>query len=163
MPDLTKRHQGQLVRFTDGEQAILNMFDASGAGFTLRENGFDVQKQMQMLIDIAQHGEKDSDRLAALRMIDQKVERVAEVNGLIVKARQEIHVRDGEGGTVTQVQSCSRLLTTLQENPNDGARNSPFAGRTIEPILSREVSDGFEPDGDGDEADGLREDGSTDA
>lgn len=160
---LSRKNNGQLVSLTDGEQTILGMFDANGAGFVLKENGFDIQRQIQMLLDIAENAEKDGDRLCAIRMLDSKIERIAEVNGLMVKAKAEVVVRGRDGTMVTETRSCTRLLSTLRENPNAHAESSPFAGRGLDPIETiisagdagqSDCSD--EPDG----LDELRENGS---
>jgi len=137
---------GAVVHLTKGDEHVLGMFSTEGVGLALQESEWDVEEEMQEYISIARNPcEKPETRLAAIRQLNQRVERIAEINGLINKGTVKVTQQVGDR-TVEAVKTEQKLIRTIQKgNPNaksksEGNKN-PFAGRTIKPIETNPSSD----------------------
>ena len=123
---------------TKGDEHILRMFSSDGMGFALQESDWDVEEEINSLIKMARESDKTGDRLKAIQVLNARIREIAELNGLVVKGKFTMQSRDAQGNRVEAVQSTSRLLTTLRQGrPSNG--ESPFSGRTQDPIESRDT------------------------
>ena len=96
-----------------GEEHILGLFSASGVGMALIAKEWDLEEEFRHLVDIARNADTDSARLTAMRQLNQRVERIAELNGLVVKGSMHTKGTAADGSQVETVQTASRLITTI--------------------------------------------------
>lgn len=126
----------QIVQLDAGEEQILRMFSASGAGFALAEKEWSINAEFRILIDIARDpGAKHSDRIAAIRQLATRSREAAELSGLITSKTVRVTGQDALGNPIEATQSQTSLLSHMLKGiPNDKHTNDPFSGRTISPL-----------------------------
>lgn len=137
LPPEVKDIQVSSGTLDDGEEHILRLFSASGAGMALISSEWDIEEEIRHLVDLARTADTDSARLTAMRQLNQRVERIAELNGLVVKGSMHRKSQAADGSLVETVQTASRLISTIKQGlPNGRDSSSPYAGRTVRPLDS---------------------------
>jgi len=120
-----------------GEEHIIALFSASGAGMALIAKEWDVEEEIRHLVELSRTADTDSARLTAMRQLNQRIERIAELNGLVVKGSMHTRGKAADGSLVETVQTASRLISTIKQGlPNGRDSSSPYANRTVHPLNS---------------------------
>jgi hypothetical protein len=80
--------------------ALLAFFTVEGVGTAVRESGFSATEAIQILVDVARNAGKARDRMAAVKLLEEKFERTLRLNRILQSDTERTLSWDSDEGGV---------------------------------------------------------------